>query len=277
MGLAGRPAPIPPRKRSIAIARRVAFCRITPLRWSIGNRIITCCRGREAPRNQWMPIRRPVRFYKGGRKMEILKKSLLGIALFLLFTEAYACGNCQCIREQIGENRVERIVLAERLVEQEAQCVQGCKDIFGGTLGGANSYDYQPRNASECTDCGQHWSDWVEVGGGVGNPCPAGCTRQEEVGQDHRLVGLTPRPQTKHKFQCRGIQTPPPPPPPAQPPAPTRQDCGEHWTGWIEVGGGVGSPCPTGCSRGREVGQSHRFVGIPSRPQTKHKFQCWRP
>ncbi len=53
-------------------------------------------------------------------------------------------------------------------------------------------------------------------------------------------------------------------------------DCGSHWTGWIEVGGGVGSPCPEGCYRGDELGQSYRSVGFPPRVQTKHKFQCWR-
>jgi len=65
-----------------------------------------------------------------------------------------------------------------------------------------------------------------------------------------------------------------PPPPPA---VATRTDCGAYWTGWIEVGNAVGSPCPQGCSRGAELGQSYRAVGFPPRPQTQHKFQCWRP
>lgn len=73
-------------------------------------------------------------------------------------------------------------------------------------------------------------------------------------------------------------------PPPAAPAAkatsaktePARVDCGIAWSGWIDVGGGVGNPCPNACSRGEELGQSYRVVGFPPRPQTKHKFQCWR-
>lgn len=61
------------------------------------------------------------------------------------------------------------------------------------------------------------------------------------------------------------------------PVAAARQDCGANWTGWIEVGDAVGSPCPAGCSRGDELGQSYRIVGFPPRPQTQHKFQCWQP
>ena len=65
-------------------------------------------------------------------------------------------------------------------------------------------------------------------------------------------------------------------PPPPVTHAPARVDCGTAWTGWVDVGGAVGSPCPTGCSRGAELGQSFRAVGFPPRPQVKHKFQCWR-
>jgi hypothetical protein len=56
----------------------------------------------------------------------------------------------------------------------------------------------------------------------------------------------------------------------------TRVDCGEYWTNWIEVGGAVGNPCPEGCERGNETSQAYRLVGFPPRPQTKHKFQCWK-
>jgi hypothetical protein len=68
----------------------------------------------------------------------------------------------------------------------------------------------------------------------------------------------------------------PPEPQGSQPTRRVRVDCGRHWTGWIDVGGRVGSPCPSGCERGEEVGQSVRMVGFPPRPQVKHKFQCWR-
>ncbi len=68
--------------------------------------------------------------------------------------------------------------------------------------------------------------------------------------------------------------------PPAVTPPPSvnlaRKDCGTSWSGWIEVGGGVGNPCPDGCARGEELGQTYRVVGFPPRPQTKHKFQCWQ-
>ena len=62
----------------------------------------------------------------------------------------------------------------------------------------------------------------------------------------------------------------------ASPTASTRVDCGTAWSGWTDVGGAVGNPCPSGCSRGSELGQSYRAVGFPPRPQTQHKFQCWR-
>jgi hypothetical protein len=62
----------------------------------------------------------------------------------------------------------------------------------------------------------------------------------------------------------------------AQPARRVRVDCGRHWTGWVDVGSRVGSPCPSGCERGQEVGQSLRMVHFPPRPQIKHKFQCWR-
>lgn len=55
-----------------------------------------------------------------------------------------------------------------------------------------------------------------------------------------------------------------------------RTDCGTAWSGWVDAGGAVGNPCPSGCTRGAELGQSYRAVGFPPRPQTKHKFQCWR-
>jgi hypothetical protein len=63
---------------------------------------------------------------------------------------------------------------------------------------------------------------------------------------------------------------------PTPPAAPVRVDCGTVWTGWVKPAGGVGDPCPSGCVRGAELGQSYRMVGFPPKPQTKHKFQCWR-
>jgi hypothetical protein len=83
-----------------------------------------------------------------------------------------------------------------------------------------------------------------------------------------------PSPSTKSQTAVPVPATAPVPAPVPQPPP--RTDCGAHWSGWIEVGGAVGSPCPTGCSRGDELGQSYRLVGFPPRPQTQHKFQCWR-
>lgn len=55
-----------------------------------------------------------------------------------------------------------------------------------------------------------------------------------------------------------------------------RQECGDTWSGWINIGKGVGNPCPAGCERGEELGKSIRMVGFPPRPQAKHKFQCWK-
>ena len=85
----------------------------------------------------------------------------------------------------------------------------------------------------------------------------------------------------------KGVESPQPtpttpaaPPPLAKAPpplakAPARVDCGTAWTGWIDAGRAVGNPCPKGCPRGAELGQSFRAVGFPPRPQIKHKFQCW--
>ena len=53
--------------------------------------------------------------------------------------------------------------------------------------------------------------------------------------------------------------------PSAPHPSAARIDCGIAWSGWIEVGGAVGNPCPSGCSRGHELGQSYRVVGFPPR------------
>lgn len=51
-------------------------------------------------------------------------------------------------------------------------------------------------------ECGIAWSDWIDIGKDVGNPCPAGCERENELGKSIRMVGFPPRPQEKHKFQC---------------------------------------------------------------------------
>ena len=53
---------------------------------------------------------------------------------------------------------------------------------------------------------------------------------------------------------------------PSAPTAPARVDCGSAWSGWIDVGGAVGNPCPSECSRGDELGQSYRAVGFPPAP-----------
>jgi hypothetical protein len=87
--------------------------------------------------------------------------------------------------------------------------------------------------------------------------------------------GAASPPPTDKTSNAKGTSAAPPPVA-AAPTEPARTDCGAHWTGWIEVGGAVGSPCPSGCSRGDELGQSYRVVGFPPRPQTQHKFQCWR-
>ena len=57
---------------------------------------------------------------------------------------------------------------------------------------------------------------------------------------------------------------------------PTKIDCGQHWSGWVNVGHGPGNMCPPGCWRGRQVGIDLRVVGFPPRPQAKYKHQCWR-
>jgi hypothetical protein len=102
-----------------------------------------------------------------------------------------------------------------------------------------------------------------------------------------RPTALPPAIQAEVQTERLVPQQPTPPPEPSVPPAPARSqppaskaaariDCGTAWTGWVNVGGSVGNPCPSGCARGAELGQSYRAVGFPPRPQVKHKFQCWR-
>jgi hypothetical protein len=58
--------------------------------------------------------------------------------------------------------------------------------------------------------------------------------------------------------------------------AQVRVDCGTFWTDWFNVGGGVGNPCPPGCTRRERIGVTFRAVHFPPRPQARYKFQCWR-
>lgn len=140
-----------------------------------------------------------------------IRTVLVSLILASLSISALAeCALCQCVRRQPGQNRMEEVVMTERRVDTEAKCVQGCADLFGGYFGGANGYRYTPLDEKQCQDCGRHWTGWREIGAAVGSPCPRGCDRAEEVGQDYRLVGLFPRPQHKHKFQCYGEPAPAP-------------------------------------------------------------------
>jgi hypothetical protein len=100
-------------------------------------------------------------------------------------------------------------------------------------------------------------------------PAAAAAAKAEEPSQ--QPPPATPQPPAPAPPAASQPTTPPPPPVTA-----ARTDCGTAWTGWVDVGGSVGNPCPAGCTRGAELGQSYRAVGFPPRPQTKHKFQCWR-
>jgi hypothetical protein len=72
-------------------------------------------------------------------------------------------------------------------------------------------------------------------------------------------------------------ETPIPVPPPPVVQTPTRVDCGQNWSGWVDVGGAVGfDMCPSTCSRGEQLGERFRVVGFPPRPQGSYKFQCWK-
>ena len=56
--------------------------------------------------------------------------------------------------------------------------------------------------APERIDCGTAWTDWVDDGGEIGNPCPKECTRGAELARSFRVVGFPPRTQTRYLFQC---------------------------------------------------------------------------
>ncbi len=105
------------------------------------------------------------------------------------------------------------------------------------------------------------------------NVRPAKLTENESI---PKMAGVAASPSTKPESvvtQPSVVETLPLPP--LAPTQTNRMDCGQNWTGWIEVGGAVGSPCNKGCYRGEELGQKYRLVGFPPRPQTQHKFQCW--
>lgn len=143
-----------------------------------------------------------------------MKHSLIRHVVFLLalLTSPWAfaqCGQCKCLREERETNRVVHVVVADRRVENREVCLQGCNDLFGGRLGGANTYSFTELEQKKCQDCGRHWTGWKEVGARVGSPCPKGCERDKEVGSNHRVVGFPSRPQHKHKFQCLGVPDPP--------------------------------------------------------------------
>lgn len=48
-------------------------------------------------------------------------------------------------------------------------------------------------SAHERVGCGSAWTGWVEVGGGVADPCPFQCVRGDELGQSYRVVGFPPK------------------------------------------------------------------------------------
>lgn len=76
------------------------------------------------------------------------------------------------------------------------------------------------RNASNI-DCGVHWASWDEIGGKIGNPCPPGCYRGEEVNSEYRTTyrdqvqklpseikvpQKIPSELSRRQFQCWKIQ-----------------------------------------------------------------------
>lgn len=99
-------------------------------------------------------------------------------------------GRCRCL-SHCGHNPTIKI---ENTVRNEAVCKSAC------TAHGWPCYDFKPGP----TKCGEAWTGWHGVGGGVGNPCPANCPiRGMELGKDYRSVGFPfPRPQQKVKFEC---------------------------------------------------------------------------
>ncbi len=116
----------------------------------------------------------------------------------------------------------------------------------GGLLGGA-IYSTQPTAASAAVASGVGTTESARAGGSARSAGTGGSATIAAQGTESHLQ-----------------------------PVQARSDCGTAWTGWVDPGGGVGNPCPASCARGDELGQSYRVVGFPPRPQTKHKFQCWR-
>jgi hypothetical protein len=51
------------------------------------------------------------------------------------------------------------------------------------------------------------------------------------------------------------------------PPRPGRIDCGTAWTEWLDVGHEPENPCPSGCTRGAELGRKFKVVGFPPHTQ----------
>lgn len=176
--------------------------------------------------------------------MKILLTSLLFLNLFYSgLANSYI--TCKCNNQD------------KAYVECSGKCPNGCS--FESWYPGEHYSCENRNNSSRGPNCGTAWSDYKAPGESKGNPCPLGCDRGEPL---EFRASLNPLPVESIKFQCYGNPVP-------------QVVCGESWTGWYEVGAGVGNPCPNNCPiRGRELGKNYRSVGFPPRPQIQTKFQC---
>jgi len=54
-----------------------------------------------------------------------------------------------------------------------------------------------------------------------------------------------------------------------------RQNCGTHWTGWVNVPGADVNPCPKGCERGRRLQLDEHKTGDATQYQAN--YECYLP
>ncbi len=75
----------------------------------------------------------------------------------------------------------------------------GCSDIQAGCP--------RPLHCAvpEKSSCGEHWTQWSDLGHPVNNPCPAGCVPTDQVSRDSRNANEFFAVQYREKWACAGM------------------------------------------------------------------------
>jgi hypothetical protein len=145
-------------------------------------------------------------------RLTLLAGASFLFALIGLTSAEADCYRCRCISTGGGLH-------SENYVGSESACAVGCGSLAPNTV---------PVSEERCTDCGEHWTGWRNLGSPGQNPCPRGCTQGQSVGDAYRnhitytrdcvhipLVSRRecgperpnpPIPQERTKFKCFGMR-----------------------------------------------------------------------